>query len=68
MIQLVVVYCMVANANVCTEKRPVFEEPLSLMGCMTTGQQAAATYVNEHPLWRLSTFRCEVDVPRHAQL
>jgi hypothetical protein len=68
MVQLVVVYCMIANANVCTEKRPVFEQPLSLMSCMTSGEQTAATYLDEHPEWRLAKFRCEVGVPAHAQL
>ncbi len=46
----------------------MFEQPISLMGCMTTGQQTAATYVDEHPQWRLVKFRCEIDVPRDARL
>ena len=68
MVQLVLVYCMIANASICTEKRPVFEQPLSLMSCMTSGEQTAATYVEEHPQWRLAKFRCEVGVPQGAQL
>jgi hypothetical protein len=68
MIQLVLVYCLIANANVCSESRPSFEDPLSLMGCMLNGQQTAATYVREHPQWRLSAFRCELDVPRQTPL
>lgn len=68
MVQLVIVYCMISNASICTEKRPMFEQPISLMGCMTTGQQTAATYVDEHPQWRLVKFRCEIDVPRDARL
>jgi hypothetical protein len=68
MVQLVVVYCMIANANVCTEKRPMFEQPLSLMACITSGQETAATYVKDHPQWRMAKFRCEVGVPQSAHL
>jgi hypothetical protein len=68
MVQLVVVYRVIANANVRTEKRPVFELPLSLMSCITTGERTAATYLDEHPEWRLAKFRCEVGVPEHTQL
>jgi hypothetical protein len=68
MVQLVLVYCMIANASICTEKRPVLEQPLSLMSCMTSGEQTAAMYLEEHPQWRMATFRCEVGVPPGAQL
>jgi hypothetical protein len=68
MVQLVVIYCMIANANVCKETRPTFEQPLNLMSCMTNGQQTAAEYVEEHPLWRMAKFRCEVGVPKGADL
>ncbi len=68
MIQLVVVYCMIANTSVCTETRPVFEDELSLVSCMMTGQMTASEYVREHPLWQLSGWRCEVNVPQQARL
>ena len=68
MIQLVLVYCMVANATVCAESRPTFEDGLSLIGCIMNGQQTGAAYVREHPQWQLSRFRCEVNVPQEARL
>jgi hypothetical protein len=59
---------MIANANVCTETRPMFEQPLSLISCMTNGQETAAAYIEEHPLWRMAKLRCEVGVPKGADL
>jgi hypothetical protein len=62
-IQLVLVYCLVANANTCMEARPVFEQPLTPMSCMMKAQFVAQQYVNEHPQWRLDRWRCEMNVP-----
>jgi len=68
MIELVLVYCMVADASVCTESRPMFEDELTMISCMLTGQQAGAAYVREHPKWQLSGYRCEIGVPQQAKL
>ncbi|HVJ54097.1 MAG TPA: hypothetical protein VM689_16640 [Aliidongia sp.] len=64
MIELVLVYCLVADADRCIEQRPVFEEPLSGMACMMTAQRVALQYVAEHPDYKLSGWRCELDKPR----
>jgi hypothetical protein len=64
MIELVLVYCLVADAKSCMEQRPVFEEPLSGMACMINAQRMALQYVAEHPEWQLSGWRCEKDKPR----
>ena len=63
MVQLVLVYCLVANAAVCREQRPVIDGGMSVMGCMVGGQQAGAAWVNEHPGWFLSRWRCEIGRP-----
>lgn len=66
MVQLVLVYCLVANGSVCSEQRPVLEDMMSLSGCMMGAQQIAATYVAEHPQWFLSRWRCEIGKPREG--
>jgi hypothetical protein len=63
-IQLVIVYCLVANASTCIEDRPVFEQPLTPMSCMMNAQFVGQQYVNAHPDWRMARWRCEVNVPR----
>ena len=66
MVQLVLVYCLVANGTVCAEQRPSFEAAMTLSGCMMGAQQLAATYVAEHPQWFLSRWRCEIGKTREA--
>jgi hypothetical protein len=68
MVQLVLIYCMIANSAVCKEARPMMDGSLSLMGCMTAAQQTAATWVDEHPQWRLASWKCQVGVPEEARL
>jgi hypothetical protein len=63
MVELVLVYCMLGHASVCKEQRPVFEDPLTLMSCMMNGQKTGAEYVRDHPLWKLASWRCEVNKP-----
>jgi len=59
-IQLVLVYCLVASANTCIE---ALEQPLTPFACMMNAQFVARQYVTEHPEWRLASWRCEVNVP-----
>ncbi|HLY55186.1 MAG TPA: hypothetical protein VKS60_06495 [Stellaceae bacterium] len=66
MIELVLVYCMVADPTRCMEQRPVFEDPLTPVSCMMTAQKVAVDYVNEHPQWQFSRWRCEIDKPKSA--
>lgn len=66
MIQLVIVYCLVANAANCKEARPAFEQPLTPMGCMMNAQLVAQQYVTTHPEWRLASWRCELNVPARS--
>ena len=63
MIELVLVYCMVADPKTCQEQRPTFEEPLTAASCLINAQQRAIEYVREHPAWQLAGWRCEKDKP-----
>jgi len=66
MIELVLVYCMVADPKQCIEQRPIFENPLTPMACMMTAQTAALDYVRDHPQWQFARWRCEIDKPRSS--
>ncbi len=60
MVQLVLVYCLLANNSVCNEKRPFLEGLSSFSGCMVAAQQIAAAYEADHPSWHLSRIKCEM--------
>lgn len=62
-IELVLVFCMVADPGNCLEQRPTFEEPLTAASCLMNAQQMAVEYVREHPTWQLKGWRCEKDKP-----
>ncbi len=64
MIEMVLVYCLVADPSRFVEQRPVFEDPLTPMACMLTAQTVALDYVKEHPQYQFSRWRCELDKPR----
>lgn len=59
MIEMVLVYCLAAAPAKCQEQRPVFEEPLTAMGCLIGAQETAQKWLAEHPDWQLSGWRCE---------
>jgi len=58
MMTLILVVCLSATPDVCKEERPPVEA-MSPMGCMIRGQVIAAEWVEEHPKWQLSGFRCQ---------
>ena len=68
MIEMVLVYCLVAHPEQCVEERPVFEEPLSSMACMMSAQRVGVQYVEDHPEWQLAKWRCEIDVPQKRSI
>ena len=69
MISLVLVYCLAADGKSCIEKRPMLEEAFSnSMACMVAGEQVAADFLEHHPGYRLSTFRCEINKPRQEDI
>jgi hypothetical protein len=74
MIELVLIYCLGAppdagapaapeNAG-CIEKRLPMEDFSNPSACMMGAQQRAQEYLVAHPKWHLSSWRCEVDLPR----
>ncbi len=66
MVQLVLVFCLMAAPSQCQEERPS-TEPLSLMSCMIGGQQLAEQWLADHPKWMLSRWRCvEESRPENA--
>jgi hypothetical protein len=66
MIELVLVYCMVADPSRCMEQRPAFEDPLSPAACMMSAERLAVDYVKDHPDWQFARWRCEIDKPHSA--
>ena len=67
MVQLVLVYCLMADTKSCVEKRPMSEFPLTAMSCMVDAQPVASAYLREHPAYQLASFRCEIDKPVEKQ-
>jgi hypothetical protein len=65
-VQLVLFFCMLDGSQ-CIERRPAYDEPLTLMGCMVGRQRAGAQFLQNHReltgRYRLSSWRCEVGRP-----
>ena len=57
-VEIVLVVCLLAAPEECHEERPVWET-VSLERCVRDGQVQASIWVNEHPGYRLSRWRCE---------
>lgn len=66
MIDLVIVYCLASNPKACVEKRVPMEDFGSPVACVTSAQQRAQEYLREHPKYKLSSWRCEIDVPKQT--
>ncbi len=58
MISLILVVCLSATPDVCKEERPPIEIT-SPMVCLIQGQQIASQWLEDHPKWRLSAWRCQ---------
>ena len=67
MVQLVLVFCMIASPNSCKEERPMLDG-MTLSSCMVQGQQIASDWLSEHPSWSLSRWRCENNIPKQKQI
>ena len=64
MIELVLVYCLSSTLDRCMEPREVREPVGNPIQCAIRAQTIAQEYVAEHPRFRLSGWRCEVDKPQ----
>lgn len=60
MVQLVMLFCLVANDASCIEHRPVLENEFSPMTCLLAAQPLAARFVSEHPAYHFVSFKCEI--------
>ena len=67
MVQLVLVFCMLASPNSCKEERPMLEG-MTLSRCMVQSQQIASTWLADHPNWSLARWRCENNIPKQKQI
>lgn len=66
MIELVLVYCLSASPDRCLERREALVPPVNLMSCTMSAQTTAQDYISSHPLYRLASWRCEIDKPRES--
>lgn len=66
MIELVIVYCLVADAKTCTEKHLALDRFELIVGCTMSGQMRAQEFLQEHPSFTLKSWRCEMNVPRQT--
>ena len=63
MIALVLVYCLSNQPSACVERREPLGPEAGPMQCTMTAQHRAQEYVEEHPSYRLSGWRCELNKP-----
>ncbi|WP_181708046.1 hypothetical protein [Chthonobacter rhizosphaerae] len=56
MIELVLTVCLMTAPEECRQERMPFEGPL--ISCAMAGQFAAAEWLQTHPKWSLSRWRC----------
>jgi hypothetical protein len=59
-VQLVLIYCLSKDALSCVERRPVLDMTPNPMACMMAAQPLAAQYLEEHPAYKLTSWRCEI--------
>jgi hypothetical protein len=62
MTALVLVFCLQSSPNSCVEQRPL--EDMAPLVCLVRAQEYAATWLADHPKWRLARWRCEHNIPR----
>ena len=67
MIELVITVCLIASSGSCREERPGFSGD-SLLSCMTQGQFLAARWLEEHPAWQMTRWRCQPSSARQAPI
>ncbi len=66
MIELVIVYCLSSEPAKCVEKRDPAADYPDPVTCMVNAELSAQAYLDEHPKYRLSRWRCEVNVPHQV--
>ena len=66
MIELVLIYGLSSELDLCTGQREMREPVGSPIECAMRAQTIAQEYVVAHPRYRLQGWRCEVDKPRES--
>ena len=65
MISLILVVCLSATPDICREDRPPIDD-VSPMACMVEAQFIAAQWLEDHPKWVLSGWRCRREEPEQG--
>ena len=60
MVHLVLTFCLAANSASCIEQRPMLDDRLDIMSCLTLAQPLAAEFIRSHPAHRLTSWRCVI--------
>ena len=63
MVYLVLTLCLIASPSQCRDERPLLEG-MSVRACVMQGQHVAEEWLEDHPKWMLSRWRCEKNIPR----
>ena len=63
MIELVVVYCLMAEPSRCEDRRDPLTTYDSVEACLSQAEIVAGRYLAGHPKWHLARWRCEIDKP-----
>lgn len=58
MVQIVFLFCLIASPTQCEEHRLPGIALNTMNECMTNGQTMAITWLDDHPKWALSRWRC----------
>ncbi len=58
MVDLIVTLCLLANPGACTDKHMLFESSGSLEACERQAQPYLATWIQQHPYFRVARYRC----------
>ena len=59
MIELIIAACL--SAGTCQDFRSLYDaREISLLTCMTAAQPQIARWQAEHPLWRVSAWKCGI--------
>ncbi|QDL93915.1 hypothetical protein FDP22_18725 (plasmid) [Paroceanicella profunda] len=59
MIELIFVACLQSSPSVCEQKAVQYVEPISPLACAMGAQPELAKWVESHPGWSISQWKCQ---------
>ena len=59
MIELIFVACLATEPAQCENKALQFAEDLTPMACLMGAQPQLAQWTNQHPKWRIKSWKCQ---------